>query len=317
MARKVLDTKKANRNDWLEARKRGIGGSDAGTIMGMNPYSSLIKLYADKTGLSTDKEDNEAMRLGRDLEQYVAMRFSEETGKSVRNDNFMYCDDEYDFIVANIDRRVVGENAGLECKTMGSSSAKFDFAGGEIPAHYYAQCQHYMMVMGWERCYLAILVLQRGIHIKAIDRNEEFIKSLRTSEIAFWKGFVEPGIMPQPDGSDSSLELLRELYPTSKPQTEMEIYGLDEMVEEYLAAGDLKSHYEELQNEVKARICAKLGDTEIGTGDRYAVSWKSQSKVSLDTKKLQEQYPDAYSACLTTSTYRVFRKKKMTKKKGA
>lgn len=64
-----------SRNEWLQLRKNGIGGSDAGAICGLNPYASPLSVYMDKTGGLEEKEDNEAMRQGRDLEEYVARRF--------------------------------------------------------------------------------------------------------------------------------------------------------------------------------------------------------------------------------------------------
>ena len=125
MARKLINTKDISHEEWLKIRKESVGGSDAAVLMDMNPYRSAISLYADKKGLLKDKETTEAMRLGNDLEDYVAKRWQEKTGKKVRVDNFMYQHDEYDFITANVDRDVVGENAGLECKTM-STFAGYD-----------------------------------------------------------------------------------------------------------------------------------------------------------------------------------------------
>ena len=175
---RIMDTKKATHEEWLQARTKGIGGSDAGTLVGMNPYSGPLTLYSRKVGLVNDVEDNEAMRLGRDLEQYVADRFTERTGKRTRNDNYMYADDEYPFLIANIDRRIVGENAALECKTMGSFNG-YNLDADEVPASYYCQCQHYMMVMGYDVMYLAILVLQKGLYVIPIERNDAFIAQLR------------------------------------------------------------------------------------------------------------------------------------------
>jgi putative phage-type endonuclease len=79
-------------------RKTGIGGSDAGAICGLNPYSSPMKVYQDKTSSTISNEDNEAMRQGRDLEDYVARRFMEETGIKVRRSNYMYRNEEYPFM---------------------------------------------------------------------------------------------------------------------------------------------------------------------------------------------------------------------------
>lgn len=316
MAKKILDTKKATHEEWLQLRSRGIGGSDAGTIMGMNPYSSLITLYSQKLGMSNPPEDNEAMRLGRDLEQYVAMRFTEQTGKAVRNDNFTYCDDEHDFIIANIDRRVVGENAGLECKTSGSFTG-YNLAAGEVPSHYYCQCQHYCMVMGWDRCYLAILVLQKGIYVIPIERNDEFIQEMREREIDFWQNYIMKKQIPAPDGSEASIETLKELYPTAQEDTEIDILGLDEMIINYKALSEMVEDYTKRRDAIKAQICADLGSYEVGRGEIYGCSWKNQSKTSVDTNKLKTEYPGIYEKVTKVSEYRVFRTKKYKAKKGA
>ena len=91
--------------EWLTLRKTGIGGSDAGSICGVNPFGSPMEL------------DNEAVRQGHDLEDYVAQRFMEKTGLKVRRSNFMYRSVEHPFMIADVDRLVIGEDAGLECKT--------------------------------------------------------------------------------------------------------------------------------------------------------------------------------------------------------
>lgn len=310
--RKLVNTKKLTHEEWLDLRKSGIGGSDAATCVGMNQYSSLISLYAEKKGMSKPKETSEAMRLGTDLEQYVADRFCEQTGKRVINDTFMYMDDEYDFITANIDRKVIGENAGLECKTMGSFNG-YNLESGEYPTHYAVQCQHYIMVRGFERMYLAILVLQRGLYIFEVERDDEFIKSLREAEIAFWKGYVEKGRIPAPDGSEASLETLKQLYPTEEKNTEIAIPGLDKMIRDYKALKAMADEYTEKAEAAKALICQKLGDNAVGVGDDYGCSWKSQSKENVSPKKLKAKYPAIYKELVEVSTYRVFRTRNLNK----
>ena len=316
MARKIADTKKMTHEEWVQLRKSSIGGSDAAVCVNMNTYSSLLTLYADKKGLSKDKEDSEAMRLGRDLEQYVAERFMEKTGKKVRNDFFMYADDEYDFITANIDRRVVGENAGLECKTMGNASG-YNFEAGEVPSHYFCQCQHYMMVMGFDMVYLAILVLQRGLYVIEIKRDDDFIKQLRAAETGFWTQYIMQDKMPEPDGSESSLETLGVIYPEEVKDTEISIYGLDQMVRDYKAYKQIKDEYHQKAEEVKARICAKIGSCEVGKGNDFVCSWKTQSRENISPKKLKASYPAIYNKLVDTTKFRVFRIKDVSKKKGA
>ena len=70
----------ADHNEWLRLRKTGIGGSDAGAICGVNPFSSAMKVFKDKTSEGIEEQDNEAIRIGHDLEDYVAQRFTEATG---------------------------------------------------------------------------------------------------------------------------------------------------------------------------------------------------------------------------------------------
>lgn len=116
--KKLVNVTTLTHKEWLEWRKKGIGGSDAGAICGMNKYRSPIAVYLDKTADEVlEKPMNEAMRLGHDFEDYVKVRWMEETGKKAVRENYMLQHDDYPWMLADIDRRVVGENAGLECKT--------------------------------------------------------------------------------------------------------------------------------------------------------------------------------------------------------
>ena len=130
------------RMEWLRLRKTGIGGSDAGSICGVNPYSSAIKVFKDKVSGEIGEENNEAIRIGHDLEDYVAKRFTEASGLKVRKSNYMYRSVEHPFMIADVDRLVVGEDAGLECKTASAYNAD-KWKDGDIPLHYVMQCYHY------------------------------------------------------------------------------------------------------------------------------------------------------------------------------
>ena len=154
-----IPTGKMDRREWLALRKSGIGGSDAGAVCGLNPYSSPMNVYRDKTcETAEDKEDKEAVRQGHDLEDYVAQRFMEATGLKVRRSNYMYRSIEHPFMIADIDRVVVGEDAGLECKTV-SAYGEDKWKDGKIPFHYVMQCFHYMAVTGKRAWYIAVAIL--------------------------------------------------------------------------------------------------------------------------------------------------------------
>ena len=151
---------KLSHKQWLEERRKSIGGSDAAALVGMSPYATPYMVWADKTGRLPPKEDSEAMRQGRDLEEYVAKRFCEKNEKKVHIQSGIIRNPAYPYAHATIDRKVTGERAGLECKTTSAMNLK-KFKNGEYPENYYAQCMHYLAVTGWERWYLAVLVLGR------------------------------------------------------------------------------------------------------------------------------------------------------------
>lgn len=205
-----ISTAGMSHDEWLEHRRRSVGGSDAAAIVGLNGWASPYSVWAEKTGRLPPKEDNEAMRQGRDLEGYVASRWEEATGKHVRRRNAILTNSAYPFAHANIDRDVVGENAGLECKTTSILRLR-EFRGGEYPAAYYAQCVHYMAVTGAERWYLGVLVLNQGFYCFEIERDQAEIDALMAAEAAFWR-YVEEDTPPPVDGSGATSAALETIY---------------------------------------------------------------------------------------------------------
>lgn len=194
----LVSTVGMTRDEWLSHRRKSIGGSDAAGIVGLSKWSSQYSVWADKTGRLPDKPDSEAMRQGRDLEDYVARRWMEETGHKVRRLNAMIYNPSYPHSHADVDRWVVGENAGLECKTTSAMDLR-KFDGVEFPEQYYCQCVHYMAVTGAERWYLAVLVFGRGFYTFTLDRDdvEKEIACLMASEYAFWEQYVKTGRTPR------------------------------------------------------------------------------------------------------------------------
>lgn len=317
MARKLANTKAMSREDWLELRRHSIGGSEAGAIVGMSTYASAVTVYCDKLGLSKQKEEqNEAMRLGTDLEGYVAERFCEMTGKKVRNDNFMYQHDDYDFITANIDRVVVGENAGLECKTMGNY-VTYDFESGDVPASYYCQCQHYMAVMGYEKMYLCILQFQKGVFVVDILRDDKFIAELIEAECSFWHDNIEARVMPAPDDSDATSNALQELWPEHNKGYEIELPSLQQDAKRYIEIGEMEKQLKAQKKEIANRIKADMQDAEKATSEGFYTTWKTQSKEAFDSNlkdDFKEKYPDLFKRYFKKSVSRALR---VYAKKGA
>lgn len=301
----MTPTANMSRAEWLEERRRGIGGSDASAILGLNPWQSAYTTYLNKLGELPDREDTEAMRQGRDLEDYVARRFMEETGRKVQKCNFMIRNPSYPWALANIDRRVVGENAGLECKTTSTLDLK-QFRGVEFPEKYYVQCVHYLAVTGAERWYLAVLVFGKEFHVYTLERDEAEIGALMAAEADFWEK-VSSRTPPAVDGNRATLEALEAQYAQSDP---------DSCADLTPCAGDLSildacreqiKALEEKERAAKARIMQSMGRAERGGYGPYSVSWKSQVRKTFDKKKWEAQNGQIPDGFMKSSESRVFR----------
>lgn len=285
-----VSTRGMSREDWLARRRKTIGGSDAAAIVGLSRYSTAYTVFMDKTGRLPDKPDNEAMRLGRDLEDYVARRWMEATGKKVRRLQAMLYNPLYPFAHADVDRMVVGEDAGLECKTTSTLDVK-QFHGVEFPEKYYAQCVHYMAVTGAKRWYLAVLVLGRGFFHFTLERDQAEIDALMAAEGDFWSDFVERDTPPPPDGSDAATEALQTIYAESQDE-ERELFGRETMLDEYMMLKRQEKAIKERQSEIENALKADMQHAERGRCGLYAVSWKSQVRSTFQPKAFAQAFPD-------------------------
>lgn len=292
----ILSVKDAEDHEkWLETRDLGIGGSDAAVIMGMNPYKSPYQLWLEKTGQAEapDLSGNQYVYWGTKNEANIADWFQEETGKKVKRLGTLRSK-EYPFMLANVDRTVVGENAGLEIKTAGVRQYR-KWKDDEIPDAYYCQCLHYMAVTGADYWYIAVLLGGNEAKWKRIERNEEDIQHLIMAETDFWK-LVEARTPPPVDGSDSCAAALSAQYKGGDPNYSIilppDIDGVIASLEDDKAIMDaLKKQITEKENRLKAL----LGNAEEGTTDHYRVLWKTQAgRSSVPLAKIKKQAPDVY-----------------------
>lgn len=303
---KIAKTKNMDRSEWLKLRQQGIGGSDAAAILGMNRWKSPIDVWVEKTiSQSIEDDSNEYTYWGQLLESVVANEFQKRTGLKVRKCNYLLQSAEYPFMLANIDREIIGQKSGLECKTT-SEYNKDKWVDDEIPAEYILQCQHYMAVTGYESWWIAVLIGGNKFVYKEIHRDEELIKLLIDAEQDFWHDYVEAKIMPPADGSAACTKVLGELY----PQSNGNVIDLDAEAKELLEQRKiLKDNYDALEKEIDAidnTIKSKLGENEIGQVANYLVKWTNTTSNRLDSKLVKSQYPDIYQECLKESSSRRF-----------
>lgn len=305
-----ISTLNMSREEWLEKRKEGIGGSDAAAIMGASPWASPLSVYMDKVGIAPDKPETEAMRQGTDFEDVVAKRFTEDTGIKVQKCNKMFSHPEHAWMKANIDRQLVGWEGfcGLECKTT-SVYNKTDFAGGAIPPTYYWQCMHYMAVTGAQQWYLAVMVLSQSFHVFRIERDDKAIETLIAREKEFWEGNVLARVTPYPIGTDADNEAISMI---TAGATEMTI-SIDDIAGDLDTLAFLEADLAEAQKKVdaaKQMIKMRMGSCTEGVTRNWRVTFREQTSNRIDSKRLAAELPDVYSRYTKQSVSRVLRIKR-------
>ncbi len=278
---KIISTKNLPREQWLEYRKNGIGGSDAGAVCGVNPYKSPFTVYMEKTADTVQEtEDNERMRQGRDLEDYCARRFSEATGLKVRRTNYLYRHSRHPFMLADLDRVIVGENAGLECKTASAWSADKWKSIDTIPESYLLQCQHYMAVMGFDYMYIACLILGSDFIYYKILRDETLIHSLITIEKDFWEKNVCARAIPDPDGSKAYDEALASYFDVKK-ESVIPLIGFDTDLARRKELMILISKMETEKKIIDQKLKLFMQGFEVAENAKFRVTWKQSESTGV------------------------------------
>lgn len=285
-----------------------IGGSDIAGVLGLSRWMSPLKIWAQKTKQipADDLSDSQAVELGNELEDVVCRLFTKRTGKKVYRVNETLFHPNYPFIGANIDRRVVGEDAIFEAKTCSAWRAK-EFDGEELPVEYILQVLHYLAVSGKSVGYLGVLIGGQDFRWRSIQRDDKVIQDMLRKAVHFWKNFVETKEMPS-QITKNDAETLYGLFPVGDESAPIELTDQANIILENLDAykADLRvleGNIDRSENELKAM----LGDNAVGLTEKYRVTWKNQIQKRVDTKRLKEELPDVSEKYSKTIESRVLR----------
>ncbi|QJC52752.1 endonuclease [Paenibacillus albicereus] len=276
-AKRVVSTVNLSHEDWLEWRRKGIGGSDVAAICNMSRYKSAMSVYLDKIGELPPLEDNPKMAAGRKMEPLIADWFADDTGYKVQKRNAIFKHPEYEFMFANIDRWLPGLNAGLECKNT-SEYAKDDWAGTQAPTEYILQCNHYMAVTGAARWFIAVLIGGWNFQWRVIERDEELISNLITIESNFWHDNVQAKQPPAFSHQDS--QYLNDLYPQSEPSKKVDLPETAyEFMQSLYEARKYGRIYKQQEEAAKNQLKGMIGDADVAyfQGDPV-FTWRSNAK---------------------------------------
>ena len=296
-ALRLVDTRTLDRAQWLEVRKGGIGSSDAAAAIGLNPYKSQLELWMEKTGRTAANEDSPGMQdprfWGTLLEPYVAVAYMQKTDRKVRKINAVLQHPTFNFMLANIDREVVGcpEVQILECKTAGEFGSRLWREG--VPEYIQLQVQHQLAVTGKAAADVAVLLCGQELEIHHIPRDDEVIARLIVLETRFWE-YVETDTPPPADGSESAARALRQFYPGNSTTLD---FSQDEALSQAFASlsvlkAELESQTHQAE-QLKQTLQQAMGDASRAVFAGGEVTFKrSKDGTSLDTKRLATEHPD-------------------------
>lgn len=195
-----------DRAEWLEARKDGLGASDAASVLGVSPWKTNVQLWEEKCGLLIPEDigDKPAVKYGNDAEplmraffaldhpeyevSFTPYKIMKHTGLP-----FITCTPDGELL-----ERATGRRGGLEVKTTEILSA----AGWRhwkdcIPDNYYAQVCQQMLASAWD--FVELLVQIKFTTSTGEDRKEvrhykveradslEDIAIIQRESASFWR----------------------------------------------------------------------------------------------------------------------------------
>lgn len=267
-----------NRNEWIDERRKGIGGTDVAAICGLHPYRSALDVYLDKLGIAPHVEDNAAMKWGRIMEPIIAQEVTAATGIQFQEAEFLRKPDN-EVLCGTPDYWNQYQRVLLECKTAGLRQAHLwgDDQTDEVPMPYLTQVLWYLELTGYDEAKLAVLIGGNDFRMYSIKRDDDLQAALVDRAMKFWRDHIETMTPPPLDGSDSAKAWLKQAYPRHTSET-LETATEDQADQMRLVAGlkrDLEKAEEQYET-AKVRLCDCIGDRAgLISSDGLKVTWKA------------------------------------------
>lgn len=266
---------------WHEARKNCIGASEAAAACGVGEWEQPLDIYLRKRGEIPEKDENDAMRLGKALEGVIVSEYEHRTQRTLRALPMLF-HPEYPFIAATCDRMVIGGDGGFDFPVEAKSTTRdrldeFGMEGtDDVPIDYLMQCQQQMLVTDTPKCDLAVLIDGRTLRIYNIPRHEAVIQSLIASESELWER-IQAGDPPEPDWSHGrTLDLVRKMYRVEATTCSLPS-DVAALWDEYEFLGQRIRETEATRRAVQARVLHAMGDSQVARfADRQIELVRSQ-----------------------------------------
>ena len=342
----IENTKDMPKDEWLMKRKCGIGGSDASSILGFNPYKSSMAVYLEKIdeiglkGKSVAQSSNDNEDSG--SKEKVGAQNSDNNFSNELKEDYVYKDDKNNYkmelgnklksfvaseFMLKTGKKVRNINGILRNDKYPFAIANIDRAVvGEkafleckvtnsfnkkewektIPIHYQIQMNHYMAVSGATHCYVAVLIGNEELVIHKLERDKEMIDEIMKLEEMFWNNCILGDKLPMPDGSNDYSKTLDILYKDSKEE-ELILFEAESILERYDEVVKLYKDFEKEKKAIEQYLKLQMQNYEIAyVGDRK-ITWKKQVRNTIDTTRLKKEHPEIVAGFMKTTTSRVLK----------
>lgn len=278
---------------WLEERRKGIGGSDVAAILGLSPWKTAFQVYQEKRKEIVDWQGNNLTDWGKRMEPAIRQWYSDQTGRAVRLPNKIMYHDKYPFMLASLDgftddRRIV------EIKTARSGKGWGEPSTNEIPDYYAVQCHHYMIVTGFEVTDVPVSVAGGSPELYEVPADKEITEMIIEACAKFWERVVN-GNPPAPVTYADAVARF------GKIKSEGSVMASEQVLEVVSEIKAIRARLDELEaqeEEMKGKLIISLGesgDTLIDQEGTTLLTYKlANGRKSFDLKTFEKDYPNIY-----------------------
>jgi len=292
--------------DWLELRNKGIGGSDIGAIMGINPYRSPLQVYKEKIeGIKVDLSNNVNVKKGKELEDVILTRYVKPLlaaeGYVVGKPDFMIVNSDYPFFRANVDGIAFkpgshyADNLIIEIKCISEHGEeawnKTDYCG--VPPYYYGQVQEYMLVTGARNTKVCALFEKSWtMHYFDVPRDEAFMAKMITSGKGFYDLNMVMRVPPMPRVNIDKEEVINVIEHSTEPANPSP--EMTELVKRYLLMDEKVKKAGKYMDDLKSQILDLYNKGNKPDDTTLHVKCSVVTSTRLDSTKLKKENPGIY-----------------------
>lgn len=300
MAKQVIKYK--DRTEWLQGRSKGIGASEAGTVLGLNPWETPYQLWRRKKGIDPPKAENFAMKAGHYLEDAVSKFYADESHCTIikaSTEDFTILDPDCPILRVSPDRTFWRAGARhndsqksiLECKT-----TQMSIDPNDVPKHWFCQLQMNLGVGEYKDGTLAWLTMGRDFGYLDVDFDPDFYGWMKGEIIEYWNRYIIGDEIPPAATADDVMMKF------SSHKAGKEITATDDIIEQINRLKEIKGQaktYEKEQKEIEDNLKLFFEDAEsiVDSGGKTLAIWKSpKPSLSFDKKRFESENPELYNS---------------------